>query len=352
MNASNGKRERIGRIVRMHANSREEIQEVYSGEIAAAVGLKETITGDTLCDTENPVVLEKITFPEPVISVSIEPKTKQDQEKMGLALQKLSQEDPTFRVRSEEETGETIISGMGELHLEILVDRMKREFSVEANVGKPQVAYKETIKKQTEAEGKFIRQSGGRGQYGHCWIRIEPQERNEGFLFVDEIKGGVIPREYVPAVGKGIKEALDNGIIAGYPMIDVKATVYDGTFHDVDSSESAFKIAGSIALQEAAKNADPVILEPVMKVEVTTPEDFMGDVIGDLNSRRGQVQEMRDQGNVKLVDARVPLASMFGYATELRSLSQGRAAYSMEFSSYEEVPSNVAQEIKEGKQKG
>lgn len=351
LNSSNGKRERIGRIVRMHANSREEIDEVFAGEIAAAVGLKETITGDTLSDVDQPIVLEKIVFPEPVISVAIEPKTKQDQEKMGLALQKLAQEDPTFKVKSDEETAQTIISGMGELHLEILVDRMKREFSVEANVGQPQVAYKETIKGSAEAEGKYVRQSGGRGQYGHCWLKVEPLERNAGFEFVDEIKGGAIPREYIPAIQKGVKEALDNGVVAGYPMLDVKATVYDGTYHDVDSSESAFKIAGSMALKAAVKAAKPVILEPVMKVEVTTPEEFMGDVIGDLNSKRGQVQEMKDQGTVKLVDALVPLASMFGYATQLRSLTQGRAAYSMEFKEYQEVPPNIAQEITEGRAK-
>ena len=351
LNSSNGQKERIGRIVRMHANSREEIQEVYAGEIAAAVGLKNTSTGDTLSDPDKPVVLEKIVFPEPVISVAIEPKTKQDQEKMGMALQKLSQEDPTFRVKADEETAQTIISGMGELHLEILVDRMKREFTVEATVGKPQVAYKETIKKEVEAEGKFVRQSGGRGQYGHCWLKIEPRTRGEGFEFVDKIKGGTIPKEYIPAIKKGVKEALDNGVLAGYPMIDVKATVYDGSFHDVDSSEAAFKIAGSMALQAGAKQASPVILEPVMKVEVVTPEEFMGDVIGDLNSKRARVQEMRDQGQVKVIEAKVPLASMFGYATQLRSISQGRASYSMEFDNYEEVPSNAAQEIIEGKEK-
>ena len=351
LNSSNGQKERIGRIVRMHANSREDIQEVYAGEIAAAVGLKNTSTGDTLSDLDKPIVLEKIIFPEPVISVAIEPKTKQDQEKMGMALQKLAQEDPTFRVKADEETAQTIISGMGELHLEILVDRMKREFTVEATVGQPQVAYKETIKKEVEAEGKFIKQSGGRGQYGHCWLKLEPLERGTGYEFVDKIKGGSIPREYIPAIKKGVKEALDNGILAGYPMIDVKATVYDGTYHDVDSSEAAFKIAGSMALQAGAKQADPVILEPIMKVEVVTPEEFMGDVIGDLNSKRARVQEMRDQGQVKVIEAKVPLASMFGYATQLRSISQGRASYVMEFDNYEEVPSNTAQEIIEGKSK-
>ena len=353
MNTTNGKKERIGRIVRMHANDREEIEEIYAGEIAAVVGLKDTRTGDTLSDIDNPIILENIDFPAPVISVAIEPKTKQDQEKMGLALAKLAQEDPTFQVKSNEETAQTIIAGMGELHLEILVDRMKREFGVEANVGEPQVAYKETIKTEAKAEGKFVRQSGGRGQYGHCWVKVEPlpeDEGKDGFLFVDEIKGGVIPREYIPAVGKGIKEALGNGILAGYPLINVKATVYDGSYHDVDSSEAAFKVAGSMAVKSAVALAKPVILEPMMKVEVITPEDFMGDVIGDLNSKRGQVNEMRDQGNVKLVEAFVPLASMFGYATQLRSLSQGRAAYSMEFHAYEEVPNNVAQSIIEGRE--
>jgi len=346
LNSSSGKKERIGRIVRMHANSREEVKEVYAGEIAAAVGLQGTFTGHTLCDENHPIVLESITFPEPVISVAIEPKTKADQEKMGLALQKLAEEDPTFKVRGDEETMQTIISGMGELHLEILVDRMKREFKVEAGVGKPQVAYKETVKAQAEAEGKYIRQSGGRGQYGHCWLRIEPRGRGEGFNFIDEIKGGVIPREYIPAIQKGIKEAMDKGVIAGYPLIDMQAIVYDGSFHEVDSSEAAFKIAGSIALQEAVKRANPILLEPIMKVEVITPENFMGDVIGNLNSKRGQVEEMRDRGQSKLIDAKVPLAEMFGYATELRSMTQGRASYSMEFENYSEVPANVAEEIK------
>lgn len=351
LNATSGNKERVGRIVRLHANSREEVKEIFAGEIAAVVGMKNTTTGDTLCDSDKPIILEQITFPEPVISVAIEPKTKEDQEKMGMALQKLAQEDPTFRIKSDEETAQTIISGMGELHLEIIVDRMKREFSVEAGVGQPQVAYKETIRKEVKAEGKYIRQSGGRGQYGHCWLRVEPLEAGGGFEFVDEIKGGAIPREYIPAIKKGIKEAMENGIVAGYPLIDIKATVYDGTYHDVDSSEAAFKIAGSMAFQEGAKNAKPVLLEPIMRVEVVTPEDFMGDVIGDLNSKRAQVQEMKDQGNVKLIKARVPLASMFGYATQLRSLTQGRASYSMEFDCYSEVPNNVALEIIEGKQK-
>jgi len=345
-NSSTGRKERIGRIVRMHANHREDVEKVYAGEIAAAVGLKDTFTGHTLCDENHPVVLESIEFPEPVISVAIEPKTKADQEKMGIALQKLAEEDPTFQVRGDEETMQTIISGMGELHLEVLVDRMKREFKVEANVGKPQVAYKETIKANAEAEGKYIRQSGGRGQYGHCWLRVEPKSRGEGFEFVDEIKGGIIPREYIPAIQKGVKEAMDKGIIAGYPLLDLKCTVYDGSFHEVDSSEAAFKIAGSIALQEAAKRANPILLEPIMKVEVITPEKFMGDVIGNINSKRGQIEEMRDRGQSKVIDAKVPLAEMFGYATELRSMTQGRASYSMEFDRYAEVPANVAEVIK------
>jgi len=345
LNTSTGEKERIGRIVRMHANHREEVEEVYAGEIAAAIGLKNTFTGHTLCDESRPVVLEVITFPEPVISMAIEPKTKADQEKMGIALQKLSEEDPTFRVRTDEETMQTVISGMGELHLEILVDRMKREFNVEASTGKPQVAYKESIKKTAEAEGKYIRQSGGRGQYGHCWLRVEPRERGEGFEFSDEIKGGVIPREYVPAIEKGIKEALDKGVLAGYPVIDVKVTCYDGSYHEVDSSEGAFKIAGSMALQAATKKAELALLEPVMKVEVVTPEQFMGDVVGDLNSKRAQINEMKDRGNTKVIDADVPLSEMFGYATTLRSVTQGRASYSMEFSHYAEMPSNVFNKI-------
>ncbi len=345
LNTVTGNRERIGRILRLHANSREDVDTVYAGEIAAAVGLGNTFTGHTICDPDHPVILEAITFPEPVISIAIEPKTKADQEKMGIALQKLAEEDPTFRVRSEEETGQTLISGMGELHLDIIVDRMKREFKVEANVGKPQVAYKETIRKIAEAEGKYIRQSGGRGQYGHCWIRVEPNETGKGFEFLDEIKGGVVPREYITPIRKGIQEALDRGIQAGYPVIDVKAAVYDGSYHEVDSSEAAFKIAASMAFQEAARRAAPAILEPMMKVEVITPEQFMGDVIGDLNSKRGQVQAMRDRTGTKVVDAVVPLAEMFGYATALRSMSQGRASYSMEFSHYADVPRNVAETI-------
>lgn len=345
LNVSNGERERIGRIVRMHANHREDVDEVYAGEIAAAVGLKSTFTGHTLTDPDHPVMLESIVFPEPVIDIAVEPKTKADQEKMGIALQKLAEEDPTFRVRTDEETLQTIIAGMGELHLDIIVDRMKREFKVEANVGKPQVAYKETITKSAEAEGKYIRQSGGRGQYGHCWLRVEPNEKGKGFEFIDEIKGGVVPKEYIAPIGKGAKEALEKGILAGYPVIDVKATVYDGSYHEVDSSEAAFKIAGSLAVQEGAKKAGLVLLEPMMKVEVLTPEQFMGEVIGDLNSKRGQIQEMRDRAGVKVIDAMVPLAEMFGYATALRSMTQGRASYNMEFANYAEVPRNVAETI-------
>jgi len=348
LNTSSGQKERISRLVRMHANDREEVSEVEAGDIIAAVGLKSTTTGNTLCDPEHPVVLESITFPEPVISVAIEPKTKQDQEKMGIALGKLSEEDPTFRVRTDDETLQTIIAGMGELHLEILIDRMKREFKVEANIGTPQVAYKETIKGSAEAEGKYIKQSGGRGQYGHCWVKVEPLERGKGFEFVNAIKGGAIPQEYIQPIQKGIKETIDKGVLAGYPVLDVKATVYDGSYHDVDSSEAAFKIAGSMAFKAAAKNANLVLLEPIMKVEVITPEDFMGDIIGNLNAKRGQVQEMRDRGNVKVIDANVPLASMFGYATELRSMSQGRASYSMEFLEYAEVPKNIEMDIVEG----
>ncbi|MEA3463521.1 MAG: elongation factor G [Patescibacteria group bacterium] len=345
VNTSTGNKERIGRIVRMHANHREEVQEVYAGEIAAVIGLKDTATGNTLCDESRQVVLESITFSEPVISVAIEPKTKVDQEKMGIALSKLSEEDPTFKVRSDEETTQTIISGMGELHLDILVDRMKREFKVEANIGQPQVAYRETIKKMAEAEGKYVRQSGGRGQYGHCWIRVEPQEEGKGYEFVDEVKGGSIPREYIPAINKGIVEAMDKGVLAEYPMIDVKATVYDGSYHEVDSSEVAFKVAGSMAFQAAVKNADAILLEPVMKVEVVTPEESMGDVIGDLNAKRAQIDEMTDRGNVKVIKAKAPLAEMFGYATQLRSMTQGRASYSMEFLHYSEVPRHVAEGI-------
>lgn len=337
--------ERIGRVLLMHANDRTEIKEVYAGDIAAAVGLKKVTTGDTLCDTDEVIILEKMVFPDPVISVAVEPKTKADQEKMGIALGKLAQEDPSFRVHTDEESGQTIISGMGELHLEIIVDRMKREFSVEANVGKPQVAYRETIRAHVEQEGKYVRQSGGRGQYGHVWIKIEPQEAGKGYEFVNEIVGGVIPREYIPAVDKGIQEQLQNGVIAGYPVVDVKVTLFDGSFHDVDSSEMAFKIAGSMAFKDGAKKAKPVILEPIMKVEAVTPEDFMGDVMGDLNRRRGILQGIDDSPSGKLIHAEVPLSEMFGYATDLRSMTQGRATYTMEFAKYSEVPVNIAEQI-------
>ena len=344
-NTSTDKKERIGRILRMHANAREEVEEVYAGEIAAAIGLKDTVTGNTICDPDHEVILESIVFPEPVISVAIEPKTKADQEKMGIALSRLAEEDPTFRVKGDEETGQTIISGMGELHLDIIVDRMKREFKVEANVGRPQVAYRETIRKIAQAEGRYIKQSGGRGQYGHCWIRLEPQESGKGFEFVDEIKGGSIPNEFIPAVGKGVKEALDSGVVAGYPVVDVKAALYDGSYHDVDSSEIAFKIAGNMAFKSAARQANPVLLEPIMKVEAVTPEEFMGDVVGDLNSKRAKILEMIDRGNMKVILAEVPLSEMFGYATSLRSMTQGRASYSMEFLNYQEVPKNVANTV-------
>jgi len=349
LNTTTGDKERVGRILRMHSNNREEVEELYAGEIGALVGMKKTKTGDTLCDPDNPAILESIEFPEPVISIAVEPKTKADQEKMGVALGKLAEEDPTFRVNSDEETGQTIISGMGELHLDIIVDRLKREFKVEANVGQPQVSYRETITQTAEGEGKFIKQSGGRGQYGHCWVRLEPMEQGEGYEFVDEIKGGVIPQEYIKPAEKGIAEAMDNGVLAGYPMVDIKVSLYDGSFHDVDSSEAAFKIAGSMAFKATAQTAKPVLLEPMMKVVVTTPEDFMGDVVGDLNSKRGVVKEMNDRGEgaskVKEIDAEVPLASMFGYATQLRSMTQGRASYAMEFGHYSQVPGNVAQEI-------
>jgi elongation factor G len=344
-NASKEKKERIGRIVRMHANHREEISEISTGDIAAVVGLKETTTGNTLTDINHPIVLESIIFPEPVISIAIEPKTKQDQEKMGIALAKLSAEDPTFKIKTDEETKQTIISGMGELHLEIIVDRMKREFNVEANIGAPQVAYKETITKEAIGEGKYIHQSGGRGQYGHCWLRVEPQERGKGFEFINELKGGAIPREYVPAIEKGIKECMETGILANYPMVDFKVAVYDGSFHEVDSSEIAFKIAANRGLQIAAKAAGLILLEPIMKMEVVVPEDFVGEIIGDISSKRGQILQMSDRGNMKIVDAEVPLASMFGYVTNLRSISQGRASYSMEFSHYAPVPQNVTEEI-------
>lgn len=344
-NALKNKRERVGRLVQMHANSREEIKEVRAGDIAATVGFKYTTTGDTLCDEKNPITLERMEFPEPVISVAVEPKTKADQEKMGVALNKLAQEDPSFRVHTDEESGQTIIEGMGELHLEIIVDRMKREFSVEANVGKPRVAYRETIRQMVEQEGKYIRQTGGRGQYGHVWLRIEPQEPGAGYLFVNGIVGGVVPREYISAVDKGIQEQTQNGVIAGYPVVDVKVTLFDGSYHDVDSSEMAFKIAGSMGFKEGARKAKPVLLEPIMKVEVVTPEDYMGDVMGDLNRRRGLVQGMEDIVSGKAVHAEVPLAEMFGYATDLRSMTQGRATYTMEFSKYAEAPANIAESI-------
>ena len=350
-NSSTGGKERLGRIVRLHANQREDVQEVYAGEIAAAIGLKEVGTGDTLCDEDKPIVMERPTFAEPVISMAIEPKTKADQEKIGLALQKLAEEDPTFRVHTDEETMQTIIGGMGELHLDIIVDRMRREFKVEANVGKPQVAYKETIKMAADAEGKYIKQSGGKGQYGHCWLKVEPKEQGTGYEFVDEVKGGAIPREFIPAIEKGISSALTRGIQAGFPVVDIKVTCYDGSYHEVDSSEMAFKMAGSMAFQAACKKANPIIMEPIMRVEVTTPESYMGDVIGDLNSKRGQIQEMFDRGQIKVIKAIVPLASMFGYATTLRSISQGRANYSMEFGHYAEVPRNVAETIIAGNQK-
>jgi elongation factor G len=344
-NSTKSKRERIGRLLKMHANKREEIKEVYAGDIAAAVGLRTATTGDTLCDESHPIILESIDFPDPVISIAIEPKSKADQERLGLSLQKLATEDPSFRVRTDEETGQTIISGMGELHLEIIVDRLLREFNVGANVGKPQVAYKETIRRAVEQQGRFIRQTGGRGQYGDVWIKLEPLAPGGGFEFVDAIKGGAIPREYVPAVQKGIREATENGALAGYPMVDVKATLFDGSYHDVDSSEIAFKIAGSMALKEAARKASPVLLEPIMAVEVVVPEDFMGDVIGDISSRRGKVLGMDTRPAAQAIDARVPLAEMFGYATDLRSMTQGRATYTMQFSHYEPVPVAVADGI-------
>jgi elongation factor G len=345
-NSVKQKRERIGRIVQMHANSREEIKEVRAGDIAAAIGLKDTTTGDTLCDENDVIILERMEFPEPVISVAVEPKTKADQEKMGIALSKLAAEDPSFRVHTDEETGQTIISGMGELHLEIIVDRMKREFKVDANVGKPQVAYRETIRGTTEVEGKFVRQSGGRGQFGHCWLKIEPLEEGKGYEFVNAVVGGVIPKEYIPAIDKGIQEQMKNGILAGYPVIDVKVSVFDGSYHDVDSNEMAFKIAASMGFKKGALQAKPVLLEPVMKVEVVTPEDFMGDIVGDLNRRRGIINGMEDApGGIKVVDAQVPLSEMFGYATSMRSLTQGRASYSMEPLKYMEAPNNVTEAI-------
>ena len=344
-NSVKGKKERVGRILQMHSNSRQEIKELRAGDIAAAVGLKDVTTGDTLCVPDNVIILERMEFPEPVIAVAVEPKTKADQEKMGMALQKLAQEDPSFRVRTDEESGQTIISGMGELHLEIIVDRMRREFKVDANVGRPQVAYRETIRSKVEQEGKFIRQSGGRGQYGHVWLRVEPRERGAGYEFVNKIVGGVIPKEYIPAVDKGIQEQMQNGVMAGYPVVDLSVTLYDGSYHDVDSSETAFKIAGSMAFKDAMAKGGGYLLEPMMKVEVVTPEEYMGDVVGDLNRRRGLVQGMEEAPAGKIVRAEVPLAEMFGYATAMRSATQGRANYSMEFSHYAEAPNNVAEEV-------
>ena len=351
LNTTANEKERIGRILRMHSNSREEVEEIFAGDIAATVGLKCTSTGHTLCDESRPIVLEKITFPEPVISISIEPKTKADQDKLAASLKKLSEEDPTFRVKQDSETGQTIVSGMGELHLEIIADRLKREFNVEASIGRPEVAYKETITQEAKAEGKYIRQSGGRGQYGHVWLRLEPLKRGEGFKFIDEIKGGIIPKEFIPAVGKGVKEAMDKGIVAGYPMVDLSVALYDGSFHEVDSSEMAFKIAGSMAFQSAAKRAKPVLLEPIMKLEVIIPPQFFGDVIGDLSARRGRIEETKDRVNLKVIDAMVPLAEMFGYATSLRSLTEGRGTFTMEFSRYEQVPANIVQQIIEGEKR-
>ncbi len=344
-NPVKGKKERIGRILQMHANSREEIKEVRAGDIAAAVGLKDVTTGDTLCDPNAIITLERMEFPEPVISVAVEPKTKADQEKMGIALQKLAKEDPSFRVHTDEESGQTIISGMGELHLDIIVDRMRREFGVEANVGAPQVAYRETIRKSVEQEGKFVRQSGGRGQYGHVWLRIEPQEHGAGYEFVNAIVGGVVPKEYISSVDKGVQEQMENGVIAGFPVVDVKVTLYDGSYHDVDSSEMAFKIAGSMGFKAGALNASPALLEPIMKVEVVTPEDYLGDVMGDLNRRRGITHGMDDSPMGKIIRAEVPLAEMFGYSTDLRSATQGRATYSMEFEKYSEAPTNIADAV-------
>jgi elongation factor G len=344
-NSTKGKKERIGRLLLMHANQREEIDEVNAGDIAATVGLKDTTTGDTLCDENKPIVLESMTFPEPVIDLAIEPLTKADQDKLGTALMKLAEEDPTFRVKTDHETGQTIISGMGELHLEIIVDRLKREFKVEANVGKPQVAYRETITGSAEVEGKYIKQTGGRGQYGHVWIRVKPNEPGKGYQFINSIVGGVIPKEYIPAVDKGIQEAMQTGVLAGYPVVDVSVELFDGSYHEVDSSEMAFKIAASLAFKDACKKANPVLLEPIMDVEVVTPEDYMGDVVGDLNRRRGRILSMDQRGNARVIKAEVPLAEMFGYATDLRSFTQGRASYTMKFKHYEQVPANIANEI-------
>ncbi|MBE6096104.1 MAG: elongation factor G [Schwartzia succinivorans] len=344
-NSTKGKKERLGRILQMHANHRKELDRVYSGDIAAAVGLKDTTTGDTLCDEDKPIILESMVFPDPVISVAVEPKTKDDQEKMGIALQRLAEEDPTFRVHTDAETGQTIISGMGELHLEIIVDRMLREFKVDCTVGNPQVAYRETIRKTVKAEGRFVRQSGGHGQYGHCWLELEPRQPGEGFVFENKIVGGVIPKEFINPIEAGVKEAMENGVIAGYPMVDIKATVYDGSFHEVDSSEMAFKIAGSMAFKNGAEKANPVLLEPYVKVEVIVPEEYMGDVIGDLNSRRGRIEGMEPRNGAQVINAMVPLAEMFGYSTDLRSKTQGRGNYSMEVSFYDEVPKNISDAI-------
>jgi len=349
LNANTGEQERISRILRMHADSRQELDVLYAGEIGATVGLKATSTGHTLCDKEHPVVLEKIVFPEPVISIRVEPKTKADQEKLIMSIRKLTEEDPTFRIKEDLETGETIISGMGELHLDIIADRLRREFNVEANYGRPQVAYKETITGEAQGEEKYVRQSGGKGQYGHVLLRVNPKERGAGFEFIDEIKGGSIPKEFIAPVQKGVKEAMDKGIVAGYPMVDVEVTLYDGSYHDVDSSEFAFKIAGSMAFQQAARRAKPVILEPIMKVEAVTPPDFFGQVISDLSSRRGKIEETSERLDMKIIDALVPLSEMFGYVTALRSLTEGRASSTMEFNSYEQVPGNIAQEIIDGK---
>jgi len=345
INSTKGKKERFGRLLKMHANKREEIKEVYAGDIAAAVGLKYTTTGDTLCDPSKPCLLESMEFPEPVIHLSVEPKTKTDQERMGVALGKLLAEDPSLRVRTDDETGQTILSGMGELHLDVIVDRMKREFKVECNIGAPQVAYRESITKSVEVQGKFVRQSGGRGQYGDCWLRLEPGEPGEGFTFVDAVKGGVIPREYIPAVGKGAEEASENGVLAGFPIVDVKVTCFDGSYHDVDSNEMAFKIAGSMGFKAGAVKASPVLLEPIMAVEVVVPDEYMGDVIGDLNSRRGRIMGMEARGAAQIVNSEVPLSSMFGYATDLRSSTQGRATYSMVFDHYDQVPKAISEEI-------
>jgi elongation factor G len=345
LNVAKGKKERIGRIVQMHANSREEIAEVRAGDIAAVIGLKEVTTGDTFCEMNSPILLERMEFPEPVIAIAVEPKTKADQDKMGGALSRLAQEDPSFRVNTDSESGQTIISGMGELHLEIIVDRLKREFGVSANVGAPQVSYRETIKKSVECEGKFIRQTGGKGQYGHVWLRLEPKALGEGYEFVNELVGGVIPKEFIPAINKGIQEQMENGIIAGFPVVDVKVSLFDGSYHDVDSNEMAFKIAGSMCFREGAEAANPVLLEPIMKVEVVTPEDYMGEVVGDITRRRGLIQGMNDVPAGKTLECEVPLAEMFGYATDLRSATQGRATYSMQFEKYNEAPANIAEAI-------